>query len=88
LSGYLGYFRKLRNINENRDQYINTQTGLAKDILNYTSLYTTYKTSYDAALEEKISIEKNILRYTDNDGKIFDDVISDLIEERKDDSQF
>jgi hypothetical protein len=52
LSGYLGYFRKLRNINENRDQYINTQTGLAKDILNYTSLYTTYKTSYDSAVEE------------------------------------
>jgi hypothetical protein len=51
-NGYLGYYQKLKQINIDRDKNIDKQAGLLIDISNFDSAYTTYKTSYDKAIEE------------------------------------
>jgi hypothetical protein len=48
----LGYYKKLKRINADRDKQIDIQSGLLVDISRYDSAYTTYKTSYDSAIEE------------------------------------
>jgi hypothetical protein len=38
-NGYLGYYKKLRQINKDRDANIDLQANLLKDIANYDSSY-------------------------------------------------
>ena len=59
-NGYLGYYKKLKRLNANRDSDINLQANLLIDISNYEASYQTYKLSYDAAIEEKLVAEDNI----------------------------
>ena len=56
-NGYLGYYARLKELNVDRDNKIDKQAGLLIDISHYESAYTTYKTSYDAAIEERLIIE-------------------------------
>lgn len=51
-NGYLGYYKALRKLNKDRDEYINEQSGLIIDIAKYESLYQTYNTAVEAAEEE------------------------------------
>jgi hypothetical protein len=39
INGYLGYYKKLRELNKNREEWIEEQAGLKKDIANYESSY-------------------------------------------------
>lgn len=59
-NGYLGYYKKLREINQDRDALIDEQANLLKEIANYEAQYQTYKTSHDSALEERNQMEDNI----------------------------
>lgn len=59
-NGYLGYYKKLKEINRNRDGLIDKQANLLKEIANYEAQYQTYKTSHDSALEERNQMEDNI----------------------------
>ena len=61
-NGYLGYYQKLKQINIDRDRKIDEQAGLLIDISNYNSAYTTYKTSYDSAVEEQLIVEKDFCK--------------------------
>lgn len=63
-NGYLGYYKKLKRINRERESKIDKQAGLLTDIAKYNSDYTTYKTSYDGAIENRLFVEGNILQYT------------------------
>lgn len=51
-NGYLGYYKKLRQLNKERDKHIEEQAGLVVDIANYEALYQTYKISVESAEEE------------------------------------
>lgn len=51
-NGYIGYYKKLRDLNRKRDEYIEEQAGLTSDIAKYEALYQTYKISVDSAEEQ------------------------------------
>ena len=51
-NGYIGYYKKLRDLNRKRDEYIEEQAGLISDIAKYEALYQTYKISVDSAEEQ------------------------------------
>ena len=87
-NGYLGYYQKLKQINIDRDKNIDKQAGLLIDISNFDSAYTTYKTSYDKAIEEQLIVERDILYYTDNKGKDFDTDIESIRETWQEDDKF
>ena len=59
-NGYFGYYKKLKDINRDRDALVSEQSDLLKEIANYEASYQTYKTSYDSAVEEQNQIEDNI----------------------------
>ena len=58
--GYLGYYKKLKEINRDREALIDEQANLLKEIANYEAQYQTYKTSHDSALEKRNQMEDNI----------------------------
>lgn len=63
-SGYLGYYKKLRQINKDREKIIEEQAGLIKDVSNFESQYQTYKVSVECAEEELASTEQDIISLT------------------------
>jgi hypothetical protein len=63
-NGYIGYYKQLRQKNRDRDAKIKRQSNLLIDMMHYDSELQTYKTSYDAAVEEKNNIEGYILELT------------------------
>ena len=62
VNGYIGYYKKLRAMNHNRENWIEEQAGLLTDISDFQSSYQTYKVSVESAEEElratEISIEQ------------------------------
>ena len=67
INGYLGYYKKLKQINNLRDQYIEEQSGLLTDISEYQALYQTYSISVEESekkLREKIIFVKTLTGYT------------------------
>jgi hypothetical protein len=50
-NGYIGYYKLLKRINDERDLYIQEQSGLLKDIAEYTAQYQTYSISVSEAEE-------------------------------------
>ena len=87
-NGYLGYYSKLKEINAQRDELVEKQSGLLADMSRYDSAYTTYKTSYDSAIEEQLITERDILHYTNHKGEDFDSVIATIKNEWNDDTKF
>ena len=61
-NGYLGYYKKLKRLNVDRDSWIDLQTNLSKDIMNYEASAQSYQKSYIAAQEERIDIEQQIIQ--------------------------
>lgn len=51
-NGYLGYYKKLKQFNMLRDQYIKEQSGLLTDITEYTAAYQTYSISAQEASKQ------------------------------------
>lgn len=67
INGYIGYFKKLREINKLRDEYIEEQAGLLSTIAEYESYYQTYSTllsEADELLTEQNSYLFNYTGYT------------------------
>ena len=62
INGYLGYYAALKRLNSERNEKIDIQAGELRNIMNQESAYTTYKLSYDAAIEEQLVIEKDFCR--------------------------
>ena len=56
---FIGYYAKLKKINEKRDLYIEQQAGLITDISEYSASYQTY--SMSAAEAEKQYRDKQVL---------------------------
>ena len=61
-NGYLGYYSQLKSWNNDRDYKIDFQAGLLSDIAQQQASYTTYKTSYDSAVEEQLIIVQDTAR--------------------------
>lgn len=55
-NGYLGYYTQLKSLNSRRNIMIEDQANLLKVMAQLESSYTTYKTSYDSAVEEQLVI--------------------------------
>ena len=91
VDGYLGYYKKLKQLNAQRNTNIDIQSGLLADMANYESIYTTYKTSYDSALEEVTIVEMDTYRYLTLDTTVQRDyaaTVAPLINgDRKDDTK-
>lgn len=51
-TGYLGYYKKLRRINNKRDKYIDEQSGLLADLSTYQAQFQTYSLSVSEAKEQ------------------------------------
>ena len=64
VNGYLGYYKKLRELNKNRESWIEEQVGLLNDVSNFTASYQTYKVSVESAQEELKATEIAILKLT------------------------
>ena len=65
INGYLGYYKKLRQINKDREKIIEEQAGLVKDVANFEAQYQTYKVSVESAEEELRATEIEIKDLTD-----------------------
>ena len=52
-NGYLGYYKKLREINSERDKYIQKQAGLLKDISEYEAQLKVYSVALDEARKQE-----------------------------------
>ena len=63
VNGYIGYYKKLRELNRNREDWIEEQTGLLTDISEFESAYQTYKVSVESAEEELRATEIAIERF-------------------------
>lgn len=64
INGYIGYYKRLRELNKNRDKWIEEQAGLLKDITSFEASYQTYKISVESAEEEYRSAEVDIKNLT------------------------
>lgn len=74
-NGYLGYYKKLKRINQDREAKIEQQANLLTDIINYQASFQTYKVSYDSAAEERLNVEAQILDLLDQENESFEAII-------------
>jgi hypothetical protein len=63
-NGYIGYYKKLKILNQDREARIDLQSKLKIDISQYEANYQTYKLSVESAQEELRSTEVEIERLT------------------------
>lgn len=66
-NGYIGYYKKLKQINKKRDKYIKEQSGLLTDISEYQALYQTYSllvSESEKQLKDNYTNIKNLTGYT------------------------
>lgn len=64
--GYIGYYKKLKQINKQRDILIEESANLQSDIMNYEATYETYRLSVSEAEEQQrddILILKQLTSY-------------------------
>ena len=64
VNGYIGYYKKLKKLNQDREARIDLQSKLKTDISQYEANYQTYKLSVESAQEELRSTEVEIERLT------------------------
>ena len=83
VNGYIGYYKKLKILNQDREARIDLQSKLKTDISQYEANYQTYKLSVESAQEELRSTEVEIERLTgstlaqlkdDSDNDWWDDI--------------
>lgn len=63
-SGYLGYYKKLKELNKNKEAWIQEQSELQVNLSNLSSSYQTYKLSVESAEEELRAIKAWIQEFT------------------------
>lgn len=71
-SGSLGYYNKLKTLNNEAQEKIEILAYLVNDIANYDSQYQTYKMSVEAAQQDKVSQE---IKFRDLTGVEFSDAL-------------
>ena len=64
INGYLGYYKKLKRINAERETKIDEQSKLVNDISKYESNYKAYRVSVEASEEELLETEQAIMTKT------------------------
>lgn len=64
VNGYIGYYKKLKALNQDREARIGLQSKLKVDISKYESNYQTYKLSVEGAQQELRTTEVEIERLT------------------------
>lgn len=64
VNGYLGYYKKLKRLNQDREAKIEEQSKLLTDIAQYEANYQTYKISVESAQEELRDTEQYIISLT------------------------
>lgn len=74
VNGYIGYYKKLKRLNQEREAQIDLQSKLLTDISQYEANYKTYKTSVESAQEELRNTEIEIERLT---GLVLDELKED-----------
>ena len=74
INGYLGYYKKLREYNKNRESWVEEQAGLLTDISDFAASYQTYKVSVESAEEEFKAVEIEIYKLT---GSYYNQLIED-----------
>lgn len=74
VNGYLGYYKKLKELNSNREIYIEEQTALLADIAEYESSFQTYSVSVDEANAQLRDEQVYIKTFT---GYTFEQLIAD-----------
>lgn len=75
INGYIGYYKQLRKLNNERDQYIEESAGLLKDLSQYQSQYQTYSLSANSA-ESQLKDKKIFIQsFT---GITYDELMGDL----------
>lgn len=95
VNGYIGYYKKLRKMNQDREKWIEEQAGLTTDISEFQASYQTYKVSVESAQEElratQISIKnltgqtyKQLIERSNKDeDKITDETEKELVKKAK-----
>ena len=78
INGYLGYYKKLRALNRNREAWIEEQAGLLTDRLQYEASYQTYKISVESAEEELRATEIEIKDLTGSEYLVLVQVYNQL----------
>lgn len=63
VGGYIGYYTKLRQFNENRDSLITEQTEISKTITQLTAQEQTYSIATDEAEEDLLSKKTELKKY-------------------------
>lgn len=71
--GYLGYYKKLKRFNENREAWIDEQSFLLVEESKYEATYQTYKISVESAQEELTETHLYIRRLT---GWSYEDLVA------------
>ena len=89
-NGYLGYYTQLKELNANRNEKIDLQAGCLTDIMNYEASYTTYKTSYDSAVEEQLIVERDFCKLLGNEipHEQFGSVAETYVQDQEDLNQY
>ena len=64
VNGYIGYYKKLRRLNTDREKWIEEQAGLLTDISEFQASHQTYKVSVETAEEELRETEISIKNLT------------------------
>ena len=64
VNGYLGYYKKLKRLNQDREAKIEEQSKLKTDIAQYEANYQNYKISVESAQEELRDTEQYIISLT------------------------
>ena len=72
-ASYLGYYKKLKSINKERDQYIKEQSGLLTDIAEYSASLQTYNISAAEASKQRKEKEVYVRSLT---GYTYEELIS------------
>ena len=62
--GYLGYYVKLRNINKNRDEYIQEQSEISTALTNIEANYQVYQIAADEAEQQLLEYKQQLYNYT------------------------
>ena len=63
-SGYLGYYKTLKALNETRDKLVALQGQYRIDLAEYEAQYQTYKVAVESAQEELQRIEQQLISKT------------------------
>lgn len=76
--GYLGYYVKLRNLNKDRDEYIEEQSEISNTITDIESNYQVYQIAADEAEQQLLEYKQQLYNYTGHNYEDFNGTSSEI----------